>query len=258
MTRPIGDISEVRGCWRRSLIAWPDGRRDETTRVTWLQGIAVCLDLRQPAELGDFSAVSAIDDLSRDDCLRLARQSGFAGRFVQDDDFFTWQRAIDFQPPRRDPDSGALWWEENVLIERGRTIPYIEHWHGEPSEPREPIAALILRSPEDGRAGALLRVGRHFMLARDRAVTVTAEQALVDLVAAAPDIAAARGLIDCEISLGVVGPDAWRIAASTHPFLVNRQMTIALADHTVVLSATGLPPRHWDIAGVEGDPGALS
>lgn len=258
MTRPIGDLDELRGCWRRSLISWPDGRRDETTRVTWLQGIDACLDLRQPAGLGDFPAVSSIDDLSHDDCLRLAQQSGFAGRFIKDGDFFTWQRAIDFQPPRRDPDSGALWWEENVLIERGRTIAYIEHWHCEPNAPVEPIAALTLRSPEDGRAGALLRVGRNFMMARDRAVAVAAEQTLVDLVIAAGDIPAARALVDCEISLGLVGPEAWRISASTLPFCVNRQISMALGDHAVILSSAGQPPRQWDIAAIEGDPGALS
>ncbi len=258
MVRPVGDLEELRGCWRRSLIAWPDGRRDETARVTWLQGSFTCLDLRQPAGLGDFPAISAIDDLSRDDCLRLAQQSGFAGRFVKDGDFFTWQRAIDFQPPRGDPDSGALWWEEDVLIERGRTIPYIEHWHREPHESVEPIAALTLVSPEDGRTGALLRVGRHFMLARDRVVPVAAERTLVELVTAAADSAAARALVDCEISLGAVGPEAWRISASTHPFRVDRQFSILLKDHAVILSAAGQKPQQWDIAGVEGDPGALS
>jgi hypothetical protein len=39
------------GLWRRSLIIWPDGRRDETTDVAWLQGERASIDLRQPAGL---------------------------------------------------------------------------------------------------------------------------------------------------------------------------------------------------------------
>ena len=33
-------IEDMAGLWRRALIAWPDGRQDTTTFVSWLQGLA--------------------------------------------------------------------------------------------------------------------------------------------------------------------------------------------------------------------------
>ena len=41
-------VEKLRGLWTRSLIAWPDGKRDVTTQVAWLQGTGLFADLRQP------------------------------------------------------------------------------------------------------------------------------------------------------------------------------------------------------------------
>jgi hypothetical protein len=70
--RQIPELTALRGLWTRSLIAWPDGRRDTTTSVRWLQGPEIYIDLRQPANRPDFSGVGA---------LRCAnRMAGHAGR----------------------------------------------------------------------------------------------------------------------------------------------------------------------------------
>ena len=50
-------IAALAGLWRRSLIMWPDGRRDTTTWVNWLQGGKSYIDLRQPRGRPDFSGV---------------------------------------------------------------------------------------------------------------------------------------------------------------------------------------------------------
>ena len=42
-------LRDVCGLWRRTLIAWPDGRTDAETEVFWLQGPRHYADLRVPA-----------------------------------------------------------------------------------------------------------------------------------------------------------------------------------------------------------------
>jgi len=54
----------------------PDGTRDTTTRVRWLQGLCAYVDLRQPAAMNDFSHVRCLADLTMDDCACLATQQG--------------------------------------------------------------------------------------------------------------------------------------------------------------------------------------
>jgi hypothetical protein len=40
-------LNDLPGVWRRSLLAWPDGTRDTTTTVLWVQGPTLYADLRQ-------------------------------------------------------------------------------------------------------------------------------------------------------------------------------------------------------------------
>ena len=58
-TLPEPSLETMPGLWRRSLIAWPDGRRDTTSFVNWLQGPGLYLDLRQPEGRPDFSGMSS-------------------------------------------------------------------------------------------------------------------------------------------------------------------------------------------------------
>jgi hypothetical protein len=52
-------VADLTGLWRRSLLVWPDGRRDTTTQVLWLQGLCAFGDLRQPQPQTDFSQPAA-------------------------------------------------------------------------------------------------------------------------------------------------------------------------------------------------------
>ena len=237
-------LDELQGLWRRSLIAWPDGRRDTATRVHWLQGPTLFGDLRQPADLAQLPHVRALNDLTRQDCLRLADQQGFAGDLTCDGTYFEWMRRIDYQPKGAQADSGSLRWQDDVLIEEGRHVSYIEHWHREPTAVAQPAAGALLRHWQRGTLGILVRCADFYIFARDRALELQPGASLAECVAAAPSVEAARALVDCEISLARFSAGATRIVASTLPYRVGCEL------------GSGLDPD-WHILRSEGDLPAL-
>src|SRR5271156_3755890 len=107
-------VGDLKGLWRRSRIAWPDGRRDTTTQVLWLQGLSAFGDLRRPVPAPDFSHARSLNDLSRQDCSWLATQQGFAGYLTIVGRYFEWRRLIDYQPDSLRADAGSLRWEDGV------------------------------------------------------------------------------------------------------------------------------------------------
>ena len=95
----------------------------------------------------------------------------------------------------------------------------------------------------------MLRVGRRFMLARSRAVTLPASPSLAECVAGAGSLAAAREMVDCEVSLGRVEAGAWTIERSTLPFREGR--ALAVEPHADILR---LDRTEWRLDALEGDP----
>ena len=254
-------IPDLIGLWQRSLIAWPDGTRDATTCVRWLQGREMFVDLRQPRSLPDFPHVLSIDDLSMRDCACLAAQQGFAGRLRFDGRHFEWASQIDFQQKSLLADAGSLEWEADVLVERGRDIEYIEHWHRDGAAATVPQGAVELRERDHGTNAMLLRVGSTFMFARNRTMPLAAHRTLRECVEAAPTVKAARQLVDCEISAGIVAAEGFRITASTLPFrhgrLLDQQLlhdSVTTWDHRSDGTAIA---RRWTITDIEGDLAAL-
>lgn len=250
------EIKDTLGLWQRSLIAWPDGREDRTTFVAWLQGPRLFADLRQPTSPPSFDGVTCLNDLEPRHFDWLARQEGFAGLFAQSDDAFEWRRTIDFQCPSGAADAGYLAFSNGILIERGRDVPYIEHWHHTSSE-FDPHFALQMRD-ETGISGFLVRVGEIFMYVRNRATALPHGGSLTELVkAASPDVA--RSMLDCEISLGRVRNGRWQIERSSLPFRVETDLapefssgseTINIRDVT----AAGEPTtRRWTIVDLDVD-----
>jgi hypothetical protein len=249
---------ELAGLWRRSLLLRADGTSDTTTSVRWLQGERAFIDLRQPASRGAVRSAGCRDELSHEDCLRLAEQQGFAGQLRLSGSYFEWVRSIDFQPRTHQADAGSLTWQKNVLIENGRDVRYVEHWHRDADQARQPLWALELGEPSTAIRAALVRVGELFMFARDRNIAATPECTLHTCVAQAGSLAEARGLIDCEISFGEVRAGAFQITASTLPYRVGEQLALELTRSVATVSDRRpqgvLARRGFEILEIEGEP----
>ena len=259
----VPGFDELVGLWSRSLIAWPDGAQDCETWVNWMQGESIYLDLRQPTGEPDFRNVRGLRGLDAMQVSWLAAQEGFAGTLNFDGTFFEWRREIDFQPEAIYSDQGKLWFEDGRMVEEGRDIPYIEHWHVEPIA-RTPVCALRLQGRADGVRGFLLRVGSFFMYARGRIVDFPvnddrAEKHLRDYVAEASDLHAAQDLVDCEISQGAITSAGWIIQRSTLPFRTAQTLAPQMFEQTGALVTSDTAHdgrqmlRHWDIVDIEGD-----
>jgi hypothetical protein len=244
MQSAITEISGLGGLWRRSLIALPDGSRDTTTRVLWLQSARMFADIRQPALQPEFAHAQVLNDLTHDDCAQLAEQQAFAGHLTFDGNHFEWVRMIDFQPKGPSADIGSLRWQGQVLIEEGRDVNYIEHWHRDPAAAGQPSAAALLLDSKRGIKALLVRSGEYYMFARARSAPLPPLDTLRQCVAAAATVEEARALIDCEISFGVPTNGAVRIAASTLPYRVGKPLCTD-------------PNFQWEILETEGDANAL-
>jgi hypothetical protein len=244
------------GLWTRSLIAWPDGKRDVSTRVNWLQGPSLFADLRQPPQL--FSALSSAscrDELTAEDCLALSLQQGFSGRFEARNGAYEWVRRIDIQPPRPQRDIGRLFWQDQILVEEGVETEYTEHWLRDDALPEPGAAGLWLHDPARNVSGCVLRVGGWFAYARGRDRELNAES-LSSLVENAGSLLQMQLLVDCEISFGRVAPD-WRISRSSLPYKCGTAFGMRRqADRLILpdMNEAGLRiERSWDIIAIEGD-----
>ncbi|GAA1804669.1 hypothetical protein GCM10009682_27900 [Luedemannella flava] len=212
------DPAELCGAWSRSLLVLPDGSRDDTTSVTWLQGRSYYVDLRQPAGRPNFADPP---DGAVPEAGWLAGQQGFAGRLDHDGTWFTWEHLIDLAVGPQPADAGALAWAGDILVETGRDEPYREHWHRTcPADPVE-AAAARLRDVRTGRDAVLVRVRDQFGYAHGRSPA-----------------ARAAGRFDAEIALGVVTATAWRIERSSLPWRQGQLLAIA---------------HDWAVVDVEGD-----
>jgi hypothetical protein len=249
------------GMWRRSLIVHADGTRDATAQVRWLQAQTLFVDLRQAAGVPDFPGLRCLNDLDAVQCGQLALQQGFAGRFGADGSCFEWLRLIDFQPRSGGADAAWLWCEEQTLVEQGRDVPYVEYWQRDPTVVTRPLAALRLHEPQTGTTAIAAQLGTVFMYARDRQVELPTGTQLVDCVAGAASLGAARAMLDCEITLGSAGFGANVILASTHPWRVAAYFELQCGQSTVStreVDAAGVPMlRRWEVMESEGDPAAV-
>lgn len=252
------DIKDTFGLWERSIITWPDGRRDTSTYVGWLQGPTIFSDLRQPIDPPSFEGVSCLNDLGPEHFGWLARQEGFAGRFVRIGNAFEWQRIIDFQCTSIYSDVGYLEFQGDILVETGRDVPYVEHWH-RASRDFSPHYALRMID-QTGRQGFIVRGGAIFMYVRDRVKPLEFNASLPDLVSNAT-AAEARALLDCEISLGRVQESSWIIQRSSLPYRVGKDLAVSFSpDRTRVqvsdITDDGQSSTHgWTT--VEIDSGSL-
>jgi allophanate hydrolase len=243
---------EFCGLWTRSLIVFPDGRRDAATVVTWLQSVTLFADLRQPPGLAGRPFAACRDALTAQDCLALAQQQGFSGRFEPREAGFEWVRCIDYQPPQPLPDIGRLFWQDGILVEQGLATEYTEHWHRE-SAPIS-VSGFWLSDPARGVSGCLLRVDNRFAYVRGRAEAIAGET-LAALVSGAATLQRMQALVDCEISFGDL--QSWRITRSSLPYRSGTRLGAHMRGDRLAVpdeDAAGNPiERLWDITRHDGD-----
>nr|WP_313777049.1 allophanate hydrolase [Mycobacterium sp.] len=235
--------------WHRVALAVPGTCVDNTTEVEWLQAGELYIDLRTPADMPPITGTS-LDELTRDDLVALCAQQGFAGRLAAAGDQWTWWRDVDLHPAQPLPDRGRLHLADGILIENGVGRDYYEDWVAGPGAAE--ATELTLRDGT-GRFGMLLRVGDRFGYVRGRAAGVAPAPgtALRDAVAGA-DLAAARALVDLEISLGAIDGDRWLITRSTLPFRTGDDLAPDLGNGEITVaerSPAGEPTRRrWTVA----------
>lgn len=185
-------LHDLGGLWRRTLIAWPDGRGDRETEVFWLQGPSFYADLRIRPGRPARADARGLRDLNMAMLRFMATQNGFFGPFTVADS--NWPRIFDFQSDNGLGDRGALVFEGDILVERGIDAPYLEHRaRADAGE----AMALVLATGQ-GTPGCLVAVGDTFIYARGHANALPRGTGLARLVAAA-SLQAAQDLFDCEM-----------------------------------------------------------
>lgn len=177
------------GVWQRTLLETPEGR-DTTSWVHWLQTGLWHGDLRVPA---------GADRTTR---AGRALQQGFAGTTTitrpdpAQPEVCTWQRTIDFQPPRSTPDAGHMVFETPArVIETGLHGRYLEVWERLPGS----TGAFAAQGEVDAQGqptGAMRFVaGRYALTVRPRMADWPADlkpdDTLAALVQRHPDMAGA-------------------------------------------------------------------
>jgi isopenicillin N synthase-like dioxygenase len=230
-------IEELSGSWRRLMLSLPGHCVNTLTEVEWLQAGPLYIDLRQATALAGRIGASCLAEVSPEDALLLATQEAFAGEFVLTRTEGEWLREIDFRPSASIRDCGLLEAHGNLLIEQGIENDYIEHWQrqGIGASGTEWSARFLT---EDGAPVIVVRHGNRFGYARDRAAPLGSGSTLAELVSDT-SLDVSRAVIDCEVSLGTVTDEGWRIERSSLPWrqgAVLVESAAALAGHVLTIA----------------------
>ena len=237
--------SRYHGVWQRTLLETPEGR-DTTTWVRWLQTGLWHGDLRVPA------------DADRTTPQGRAQQQGFGGTTAitrpapHQPEVCTWQRTIDFQPPRSTPDAGHMVFETpDRVIETGIHGTYLEVWERLPGSVGQRIALARLGADGEPTAERLLVSGNCLMRLRPRKLAWPKEtqpdETLETLVQRHAE--AADALLDFEIAFGRWSDDLWTVERSSFPQLEGATLACSMqrvsdAEARVVLGGS---PSAWRV-----------
>ena len=205
------------GVWKRTLLRTPKVE-DTTTKVYWMQTQSWHADIRVPANRPAFGGKTGLDQLNRTELLELAKQQGFCGTTVVDDDICRWLRHHDFQPPSGANDIGRMQFDgTDRVLEYGVEADYFEIWERLPGSQGKTSAVQLSADP----LSLLLSAGEYVMSVRPRATKLPTASNLTAFLEG-KNAQILREVLDFEISFGKRIPEnAWRIELSTLPWMAG-------------------------------------
>jgi hypothetical protein len=208
------------GVWKRTLLRTPR-IEDTTTQVYWMQTQSWHADIRVPANRSAFDGKTALDQLNKSELMELAKQQGFCGTTVVDENICRWIRKFDFQPPSGANDVGRMEFDgPDRVLEYGVEADYFEIWERLPGSRGKTYAGLVSNDP----LSLLLSAGEYVMSVRPRATKLPAASNLTTFLDG-KNGQLLRKALDFEISFGRrVSDDAWRIELSTLPWMAGLEI----------------------------------
>jgi hypothetical protein len=218
------------GVWKRTLLRTPQ-REDTTTQVYWMQTKSWHADNRVPAGRPAFDGKTALDQMNKAELMELAKQQGFCGTTVVDEDTCRWLRRHDFQPPSGANDIGRMEFDgSDRVLEYGVEAEYFEIWERLPGSKGKTSAVLVSDDP----VSLLLSAGEYVMSVRPRVMKLpTANNLSAYLEGKNGQIL--REALDFEISFGrrAVNGLVWSIELSTLPW--RRGAAVSIEDEPIPL-----------------------
>ncbi|MBD2067629.1 hypothetical protein H6F93_08805 [Leptolyngbya sp. FACHB-671] len=259
MTNAVPDW--LRGLWKRLSIETADGQRDTQTQVFYLQTSSCFGDLRLPSDRPDLKQAN-FSSLTRDDAFALSRQQGFAGIAQFDQGQCQWVRYIDYQPPQLVRDIGLLYWQNDILIEKGVDQVYREEWYKVDDGAGDYTALVLEEESTSHRAvtwqASLVIAGDYFIYSHNRPVALPSAEMLTDCLTSLVTLQNQQDYLSCEISFGLCwsGSFPWQIQRSTIPWRegtalwLPSDLVVNLENQRVLQTihqGDAVKPRRWRI-----------
>jgi hypothetical protein len=222
MTRGPAVPDAYLGVWKRTLLRTPT-KEDTTTQVYWMQTRSWHADVRVPITRPDLSEKTGLDQLTRPELMELAKQQGFCGTTVVDENICRWLRRHDLQPPSGSNDIGRMEFDgPDRVLEYGVEADYFEIWERLPASKGRTSASKVGDDP----LTFLLSAGEYVMLVRPRAAQLPVASSL-GVFLEGKNGQVLRETLDFEISFGRRrSQTAWRVGLSTLPWRETLEIQI--------------------------------
>lgn len=233
---------ELTGLWRREVITTPNGYRDATTRVFWLQTSSWYADIRVQADRPKRKGATGFADYNDAELIAMAAVQGFAGELSAAGSVCLWRRDLDYQPPNGSLDEATFAVKDGVMIEDGIHSAYQEIWRQE-----APAAAPLLAYRLAGETkGLLVIAGEHFLEIRDRAVPLPPAESLTAYMTetlGAGNREAAIAALSMRICHGRAAGAARLVTLSSYPWLEGTDLgAVDPAEWSLIDRGTPRPP----------------
>lgn len=215
------------GCFKRQSITFANGKTDRKTRVFWLQGRQLTIDLRLP--LAQDQVQHAWPDCSAKQLRSLANYEGWSADSRWHNGQLSWQGGASFQIHNRWPEPAILHRVGDCMVELAPHGSYVEDWRAQSTQPG-PLVSLRLidethrqTSQKRSRGGAIIIAGNWagLIIGRKKEPRQVPHKQLRDLVSTLNTTQLLSQLFDFEASVATGNiQDGYVVQHSIH---VERQ-----------------------------------